>query len=158
MKHTKRLLALFLALFTLAFSLALPASAQESITQHSQATQNPAMPVITVQPQNVRVSLGQVIFLTVEAHIPNGDPIGFRWFRIFGNTAFAMEETTAQVPIFIVYVGTGYFFVEVYNRSNPAYTVRSNTITVEAYSTASSRLPAWLQFILRWFLFGWLWM
>jgi len=71
MKHTKRLLALLLALI-MAFSLALPVLADDA--------PNPAMPVITKQPQSVDASSKQFV-LTIEAEILNGDPIGYQWYN-----------------------------------------------------------------------------
>ncbi|MCL2446264.1 MAG: hypothetical protein FWD06_05815 [Oscillospiraceae bacterium] len=78
----KRTLAL---LFTvaIAFALALPVGA----TQTSANAALSAMPVITQQPpqtQPLFIPSGWIL-ITVRAHIPSGDPVGFHWYVIRGN-------------------------------------------------------------------------
>jgi len=123
MKRTKRLLAILLAL-ALAFTLALPAFAEDP---------DPAMPVITVQPQSVHVAYFNKGFtLFVEAYIPNGDAIGYRWVRIppsgaeekVGGNFASYTYTEWSAP------ETYYFYVEVYNRNNPELSVTSETVSV----------------------------
>ena len=81
MKLSRKLFALLLV-FVLALSLASPAFADDP---------DSAMPVIIVQPQNVVVTPGilgmfetdKIEFtLSVEASIPNGDPVGYQWYRV----------------------------------------------------------------------------
>jgi len=82
MKHIKRVLALLLAL-ALGVGLAVPAFAQESIIEHSEATENPAKPVITAQPEPYAVPHNPATFfwVQVKAEIPNGDPVGYQWYE-----------------------------------------------------------------------------
>ena len=118
MKHTKKLLALLLAL-ALGFTLALPAFAEDE--------PNPAMPVITVQPVGGRVKAGQEFKFSVEAHIPNGDEIGFRWYGSPRNPL--VDAQTASIKL--TFPGTYTYYVEAYNINNPEYAVTSQTVTVE---------------------------
>jgi len=75
MKTVKRLFILLLSL-ALAFTLALPAFAEDD---------EPAspMPVITVQPERISTGIFTEITLRVEAEIPNGDPLGYQWYDAF---------------------------------------------------------------------------
>jgi len=120
MKLTKRILASLLAL-ALALTLALPAFAENE--------PNPAIPVITVQPEGGRVRTGQSITLSVEAHIPNGDEIGFRWYDSQRNRLVDAQHASLD----FTFPGTYTYYVEAYNVSNPEYAVTSQTVTVEAY-------------------------
>ncbi|MCL2494460.1 MAG: hypothetical protein FWE98_02235 [Oscillospiraceae bacterium] len=128
MKQTKRLLALLLTL-ALALTLALPAFAETDPPEEP----NPAMPVITVQPEGptdrLRASY-EGFMLRVEATIPNGDPISYRWYQN------GVDVTNDDVPFCVSQEsepGDYYYYVEVYNRANPAFSVTSETIHVEFY-------------------------
>ena len=116
----KRLFAVLLVL-TLALTLALPAFAESE--------PNPAMPVITVQPEGGRVRTSQSITLSVEAHIPNGDEIGFRWYDSQRNRLVDAQHASLD----FTFPGTYTYYAEAYNISNPEYAVASQTVTVEAY-------------------------
>ena len=116
----KRILSILLVL-ALAFTLALPAFAEDP---------DPAMPVITVQPEGVRVHPNRTFVLSVEAYIPNGDPIRYLWYRDDG-TAFA---SAAEVRRSESTLGTYNYYVVVINNANPEYSVTSETVQVEVYS------------------------
>lgn len=81
MSLTKKLFALLLAL-ALALGLALPTFAG--------GEPDPAMPVITKQPEDVKLNVnlfGDAEFtLRIEAYIPNGDPVGYQWWYDLSNT------------------------------------------------------------------------
>jgi len=126
-KYTKRLLAALLT-FALAFSVALPAFAEDDPSEEP----NPAMPVITAQPQSHRFRFDdrpRELNLSVEAHIPGGDEIGYQWYR--GDVLISGEKT--------IYVnlpegeGSDYYHVVVYNVNHPEYRVTSETARVEVY-------------------------
>jgi len=126
MKASTRLLALLLS-FVLAFGLALPAFAQESLIENSEATENPAMPVITVQPQGGRVRLGEPYTLSVEAYIPNGDEFGLRWYN-------SADDFIGNIPVITTTpysLGTRSYSVVVYNRNNWDCYVQSEIARVE---------------------------
>jgi len=136
MKQPKKLIALLLTL-VLAFGLMLPALAEGEteaetdpvapvVTMQEEA--DPAMPIITVQPQGGRIRAGKNFSLSVEAHIPNGDEIGFRWRVSTGRVA-----NTQTISIMASNPETYTVYVEVYNRSNPEYVVVSQTATVNVY-------------------------
>jgi len=119
----KKLLAILLSL-TLLFAAALPAFASEDLAEEP----NPAMPIIYAWTDGARVHYGEAFELRVVANIPNGDAIGYRWYRylqqevgsksVFRGTA---DESTA-----------GYYYVEVYNQDNPeAPVVTSDHMLVE---------------------------
>jgi len=131
MRHANRLIALLLTL-VLAFGVTLPALAEGK----SEAEADPAMPVITVQPQGVTVRGKKSATLSVQAHIPNGDEIGYRWYRfpneIVGETSELQFDGTKN--------GTYRYYVDVYNRSNPAYCVSSTTVTVVSTDTFAANL------------------
>ena len=137
----KRPLALLLS-FVLAFSAALPALAQEDPPEES----NPAMPVITVQPRGGRVKLNRSFSLSVQAHSPNGDEVGYRWFR--NDRPFGSSQ--ASVTLMANQFDTGDYHVEVYNRANPALSVTSETVRVEVYQTLFQklRLDVFLEIVL----------
>jgi len=116
----KRLFATILTL-ALALTLALPVFAV--------GEPNPAMPVITVQSEGGRVKTGQSITLSVEAYIPNGDEIGFRWYDSKRNRLVDAQHASLD----FTFPGTYTYYVEAYNVSNPEYAVTSQTVTVEAY-------------------------
>ena len=130
MSLSKRLLALFLV-FVLAFSLALPAFAEGEPEEP-----NPAMPVITVQPQGGRIRLGQKFTLSVQAHIPNGDEIEYIWYH---SRRIIDMPSSNELVISGDYAGTNEYSievnVEVINKANPEYSVTSETARVEVYLT-----------------------
>jgi hypothetical protein len=126
-KLSKRLTALLLAL-ALALTFALPALAEGESEEP-----NPAMPVITVQPQTVRVKANRDFTLSVKAHIPNGDEIGYWWW----------DDTYSRSPIGStekIKLNRNPFtysiYVEVYNAAHPEYSVTSEIACVEVYRPA----------------------
>lgn len=105
MKHFKSLLAVVLAL-GLCVGLGAPAFAGD--------TQDSAMPVITKQPENVIVTPG--IFgmfetdnteftLRIEASIPNGDPVGYQWYRISVSNQWKTPIQGATESTYSAYIG-----------------------------------------------------
>ena len=122
MHRTKRLLALLLiCALAFAFALALPAFADG----------DPAMPVITAQPKGINIKWRMVnpkeVTLSVEAHIPNGDEIGYRWREnIRGNVIGDTQEIAVDGST----PGMRGYYVEVYNVSNPESYVTSETVLV----------------------------
>jgi len=131
MKQTKRLLALLLTL-ALALTLALPAFSETDPPEEP----NPAMPVITGQPvdsQGGRLRTNyDGVMLRVEAAIPNGDPIGYRWYR----NGAAVDDY--EYPFFTYgesEPGEYYYYAEVYNLNNLEYSVTSDIIYVEFYNS-----------------------
>ena len=75
MKRSKRILALFLSVI-LALGLG------PAVFAEGENEPDPAMPVITKQPESLTVSFpfDSDIRITIEAEIPNGDPISYLWF------------------------------------------------------------------------------
>ncbi|MCL2195764.1 MAG: hypothetical protein FWB76_07430 [Oscillospiraceae bacterium] len=74
MKHAKKLLAILLAMLVLGSIAAVPAAANDV----------PAgTPVITQQPSPLEFTIvaGETFTLSVQAYIPNGDPVAFQWMR-----------------------------------------------------------------------------
>ena len=137
MKHAKKLLALLLTL-ALALTLALPAFAEDEPPEEP----NPAMPVITVQPQSVRVRVNETFTLSVEAYIPNGDEIGYRWSGYgLGYTPKDTKELTYTFGSW--YQGTYEYTVEVFNLNNPELIITSEIAVVEAYQTFRDRIEYW---------------
>ena len=129
----KKLLSILLAA-ALVFTLALPAFAEDE--------PDPAMPVITRQPEDVRKEKGVEFFLRVDARIPNGDAVGYRWMCNDGDgyveigNSHIINETWDTVGTFSCYA-------EVYNRANPEYSVTSETVLVEVYE------PSWFTLFVR---------
>lgn len=126
-KYTKRLLAALLSL-ALAFSPALPAFAQDEEPEGP----DPAMPVITVQPQSYRFRFDdrpRELQLSVEAHIPGGGEIGYQWYR--GDVLISGEKTIRVNPP--ESERSDYYHVVVYNVNNPEYRAVSETARVEVY-------------------------
>ena len=119
MKSTKRLLALLL-IFALAFTLALPVFAEDE--------PDPAMPVITVQPQGERVLKEDLFLVKKKAHIPNGDEIGYQWYRnntlLDGATGDSIIGNARE---------TADYYVIAYNKANPELNVKSETARVVVY-------------------------
>ena len=132
MKPSTRLLALLLSL-VLAFSLALPAFAEDDLPEEP----NPAMPIITVQPVGLRVKADTEFTLSVEAYIPNGDEVGYEWRHVLpdGSTKYPGSRNSARISQTLSGVRTHYYTVVVYNRSNPEYRVTSETVSVKVYQT-----------------------
>jgi len=126
MKLPKRILALLLA-----FMLALGLGASVIAEDEPPGEPNPAMPVITAQPRGGRVKLGRSLNLRVKAHIPNGDEIGYRWFRDERQLGTDKASITGTANQF----SAGDYRVEIYNRANPEYCVTSETVHVEVYQT-----------------------
>ena len=138
MKQCKRLLALLLTL-SLAFTLALPAFAEDP---------DPAMPVITVQPQSGQISLGGTYKHSVEASIPNGDEVGYRWYRngeVIAHTSSEWLSTNNRT--------TAEYYVVVYNVAQPELSVTSETARVEVHLTLGERLGGILADSWGWLIF-----
>jgi len=128
MKQSKRLVALLLGLL-ICFGLGLPAFAQA----------DPAMPVITEQPKGATlVANSESMFadrteikhiLSVKAHIPNGDPVGYRWYKN-GGRLYDWSDTLSQVEASNTKFWAGEYYIEVFNRDNPEISVKSKTVRV----------------------------
>jgi len=119
----KKLLALLLAILTLAFPFALPASAEETTLPELSP-----LPVIIRQPQNTRGTYHLDLHLSVEAHIPNGDEMGFRWYRDGVLSAHMWHSNANHVR------EAGDYYVVVYNRASPDYYAVSQTVRVDVYT------------------------
>ena len=120
MKHTKKLLAALLSL-ALALALALPAMAEDE--------PDPAMPVITRQPVGGSQTGQNTTFTRyVQARIPNGDSIGYEWYR---DGVLVEGATGASITVELYSPGTVDIYVVVYNLDNPEYHVTSQTIQLE---------------------------
>jgi len=132
MKLSKRLLAMLLTL-VLALTLALPAFAEDDPPEEP----NPAMPVITVQPVGGSMAIGELITLRVEAYIPNGDEVGYRWYRDMPHTD---EHYSAELTIQAGYVGVANYYVEVFNLAQPELKVTSEAARVEVYKVDNRTL------------------
>jgi len=137
----KKLLAILIALI-LALGIYTPAFAEMELPDEP----HPAMPVIIVQPVGGQVNLNENYKLSVEAHIPNGDEIGYRWYcngEPMGQQA--REWTSYRTRT------TADYHVVVYNRTNPEYSVTSETVRVEVYRTLEERMTD-----IMWNSWGWL--
>jgi len=109
MKFAKRSIAWLLAMLILGAGFAMPVMAEG----------NNAMPVITRQPQSIyaRHSSRYEFTLSVEAHIPNGDTVGYHWYwegsinrnPIGGRTNATLTLSAASSGVFDTY------YVVVYN-------------------------------------------
>jgi len=139
MKFSKRLIALLLGV-ALVFGLAMPALAEGAMTEHSEAAANPAMPVITVQPRGLRTKDNEAFTLRVEATIPNGDEIGYQWCQIREQDGVASfhRRNAADLTITSLLKDYGgncrhsyYYYVVVYNASQPELRVTSETVFVK---------------------------
>jgi len=132
MKLPKRLLTLSLMLL-LVLSVFPSVFAEEP--QPSEP--NPAMPVITVRPESIRIpSTRRSFTLSLEAYIPNGDEVGYEWSNPSG---YVYPNTTNTMTV-VYGLGnekkdaTFTYLVKVYNLANPEYSV-TETVTVEVYYT-----------------------
>jgi len=124
MKHAKKWLALLLTL-ALALTLALPAFAEDDPPEEP----NPAMPVITRQPEGGIIRFGSSVPISVEAHIPNGDEIGYLWHFNYSNGnvgSWCGDDAEVEMQYYEVAV-----CVEVFNKASPEYRVTSETVYVE---------------------------
>jgi len=140
MRLTKKLLSVLLVL-VLALTLAMPAFAENGEPPEEP---NPAMPVITVQPVGGRIRVeNRNDMLRVQAYIPNGDEIGFQWYRYSESSARRPMGRTAEITV--IHPGDVYYYVVVYNRADPSLRVRSETVHVEGYRTFFN----WVWFIVR---------
>lgn len=123
-KEIRRMKKLIAALLTLAlaFTLALPAMAEES------EAPNPGMPVITWQPQYTKIDVGRSFQLEVSATIDEGSALAYQWYRdgvlLEGETGRSFSAVADTVGVFELYV-------EVYNADHPEHYVTSDTVTVE---------------------------
>ena len=131
MKLLKRL-PVSLLVIALALGLALPALAID----------DPAMPVITAQPQDVSIKSNRRIVLSVEAHIPNGDEIGYQWYRgskmLDGQTGARLEIKLAAPT------DSGLYYVVVCNRGDEAFNVTSASANVKVSQTLFQQFLTWL--------------
>jgi len=146
MKTCKRLSALLLALL-LAFGVASPAAAETEALDAELSVElpdaelsaeidvlsdaspspaspaprddNPAMPIITKQPQSITVKCCEEFTLSVEAYIPNGDEVGYRWYRN-GDRIDDATGPTLTVPYYYYYSSydSSLYYCNVYNKSN----------------------------------------
>ena len=87
----KRILSVLLTL-ALALALALPLA----LPAFADGEPNPAMPVITVQPnpKDIRVKFGESFTLSAEAVIPNGDEVRYEWFGVGKNASVVSGVST----------------------------------------------------------------
>ena len=135
MKQLKRLLALLLTL-ALALSLALPAFASEE--------PNPAKPIITAQPQSVTVLDGEPFTLSVQAEIPNGDPLRYEWYEVgYGATGVAQAQYSGGWFL----LSTNPFARARHSYYCVAYNANDDTIFVQsetAMVTVTKEPPAWM--------------
>ena len=150
MKHTKCLLALLLSL-ALAIGLAMPAAAIANLdgtepewdgdprirplSETIDPNSNPAMPVITVQPQSMTRS-NEMFTLSVQAEAPNGDTLRYEWYQMRTGTDDALVSTEASFSMAICIdadqAGTAQFqyYCVVYNANDESLSVKSTTATV----------------------------
>ena len=144
MKHTKRLLALLLTL-VLALGLALPTF----------ASTNPAMPVITKQPQSVTVLNGETYTFSIEAEIPNGDPLRYEWYAVddtYPDWCYSTEAslslwTGVQFELFVKSVQADFYCV-VYNADDDSLFVQSEAATVTVLKDDSAVREAFCKLLL----------
>jgi len=125
---TKRLIALLMSL-VLAFTLALPAFAETEAPEV-----NPAMPVITVQPESVTILNGSSYTLSVQAEIPNGDPLRYEWYEL-GTDRIVSDEASFSAGISVQFANTTdsarfYYYVIVFNANDETLFVQSETVSV----------------------------
>ena len=121
----KKLVSVLLAVL-LAAGLFVPAMAEEE-----DPTPISPMPVITAQPQNIRFRYTfepSTTEFSVEAYIPNGDPIGYEWHKktIFGDTTLYGESDTYWFSPLKLW-DQGQYYVVVYNKDDPTCRVTSET-------------------------------
>ena len=140
MKQSKRLLALMLTL-VLAFSLALPALAEDADPPEEP---NPAMPVITVQPVGGRARQYGITTLSVQAYIPNGDEIGYQWYRDNSDEFYIWEEDGKSATLSDWSDSAADYYVVVYNLNHPECSVTSETVHIDVYRTFSDRFSDFL--------------
>jgi len=97
----------------------------------------PAMPVITVQPQGSSQKVARATFtLSVEAHIPSGDAIGYEWYR--DGVPAPINATGASMSLGLTTPRTANIYVVVHNLDHPEYSVTSQTVQIELQA-----LPFW---------------
>ncbi|MCL2446193.1 MAG: hypothetical protein FWD06_05455 [Oscillospiraceae bacterium] len=134
----KKMLIMLLCVALLA-GLAVPALA------HDEYPPDPRRPVITqeLSPHitSFRTSLALwgrnpwvPVHLNLQAHIPNGDPIGFRWYR----DGDYMGSTTTPHAILHFNLASRpftFFSVVVYNRNHPYIQEFPRSAIAETYST-----------------------
>jgi len=132
MKSCKRLSALLLALL-LAFGI-VPFSAAAKAA-------NPAMPIITKQPESITVKCCEEFTLSVEAYIPNGDEVRYQWYED-GSQISDATGPTLTVPYFfdLFYYNYLYHFSKtrqakiyclVYNTGGGQVQSKTATVTME---------------------------
>jgi len=122
MKQYLRTLLTCALILAMTLSFALPAFAEDN-------EPNPAVPVITVQPQGSSQKDSRATFsLSVGAHIPNGDAIGYAWYR---DGALIPENETSAAAIRLTTPGTASIYVVVYNLEHPERSVTSETVQIE---------------------------
>ena len=142
MKTAKTLLALALTL-ALTLTLALPAFAETDPSEEP----DPAMPVITVQPEGVRVKFGRFVTLSVQANIPNGDEIGYQWYcgdtKLDGETGASIRFRAINI-----YQGSGDYRIEVFSLTNEACSITSELARVEIDKTVYMNILTFLLYLM----------
>ena len=171
MKHTKRLLALLLA-FALTLGLALPAAAIINLDGtepdwdgdplirplSDTINPNPAMPVITRQPQKASASSCTGFTLSIQAEAPNGDPLRYEWYQVRKGTDdwLVSEDASFSMAICIDSIDAGteqfQYYCVVYNANDDSLFVQSETATVTITFGAMPR--SWRMIVLDW-LYKW---
>lgn len=141
----RKLIGLVLVSF-LMLGMATPAMAQDEA--------DPAMPVITLQPQPMTALCGMRFTLRVEAHCPNGDPVGYEWHRITGalNQAYNREGPALFLEAEEEEGETSYQCV-VYNAAlgKEAGKVASETVVVtRRLGTAAQRMEQYREELAQW--------
>ena len=134
MKHTRRVFSVLLALI-LALGLAVPALAE--------GEPDPAMPVITAQPQSVTVKSNEIFTLTIAAEIPNGDEVGYQWYM--NDLPMPMPVSFSDSFIALQLGEQGFdgfaFYCVVYNLNDDTKSVTSETITVTVERKSDEKAP-----------------
>jgi len=138
LKRLKRIACIVLAL-SLATGFGLPAQAEEA---------DPAMPVITKQPESVAVLPGEEFTLSVEAHIPNGDAVGYQWhianpFNVNVSGAAGPELTLKASSVLYGTLVFGTYYCIVYNADKglEAGSVLSEHAVVSQRPLSEQELP-----------------
>jgi len=129
MKLPKRILALLLA-----FMLALGLGASVIAEDEPPGEPNPAMPVITAQPQSITIQNNSEFSISVQAEIPNGDPMRYEWFSVESGMTVS-DETSITGGISVQFAKNAanaqfQYYVVVYNANDESLYVTSETATL----------------------------
>jgi len=134
----RKLIAALLAL-ALVFTIALPVLAQDDNDEPEPCPYTPVIrSPLVIFGDHTSTASGILIersrSMSIRADIPNGNPIGFRWYRdnrvITGETT--SHHTTGSTSRMSVSV-SGYFHVVVYNVEHPQYYVTSEPVYSDAF-------------------------